>query len=396
MEYGVTLNGFRRKTYEEIFEDMESRAKNLLGNDVDLSETSPDGMFIRNSAYELSLIWQTAEDTYNSGHVDTAEGLSLRNVGKYIGIKGKNKEKAKTSLQVNGTPGTVISLDLKATTLTGVEFEPIETKTIDLSGSVMVPIQAVVPGVEGNVPANTIVTMVNPIQGIDSVTNPEAAAGGQDEESDPDFRERYGESVAKAGSSTTDSIRAKLLDEVSGVRAAIVVENDSDVEDEFGRPPHSVEAIVLGGEQTDIAQAILQSKAGGIEAYGSTIVVVKDLSGRDKTIGFSYAAQVLIYANINIEKSATYPSDGDNQVKLAFIKYIGGTDTDGKLYNGLSMGKEVVYNKAISEIYKIPGVEDVNLEISTDGTTFIKENILISEMNVAETNHNIVQVSSHE
>ncbi|MFT9496387.1 baseplate J/gp47 family protein [Anaerosolibacter sp.] len=394
--YGLTPQGFKRKTYEVIIQDMEARAKSLFGEKINLTERSPLGLFIRLVAWFLGNIWQLAEKVYNSAYVDSAEGVSLNYVGKYIGIKKKLKNKAKTSILATGDEGTLITPDnLIVATPGGIEFVPLETKAIGPEPT-LISFECGVYGIIGNVPANSITEIITPLSGLASVTNPEKATEGQDDEKDEEFRARYDISVAKGGSSTTDSIRAKLLDEVVGVRAAIVLENDTMAVDADGIPPKSVHSIVLGGNEVDIANAILASKAGGIQAYGSTTVVVKDKSGRDKTIGFSYATSVLIYANVSITRTAVYPFDGDNQVKLTIIKYIGGTDAESIVYNGLSMNESVIYNRLIHEIYKIPGVKDVSLELSLDGITFTEGNISIGGSEVAETNSDIVVVTSHE
>ena len=71
-----------------------------------------------------------------------------------------------------------------------------------------------------------------------------------------------------------DSIVAELLNNVANIESASGYENDADYEDERGLPPHSIEIIVEGGDNTEIAQAILRRKAGGIQTFGSVVVDV--------------------------------------------------------------------------------------------------------------------------
>ena len=393
MSYGVTPQGFRRKTFEDIVADLQQAAQNEFGVDVDLSETSPLGKFISVIAYALAEKWESSEDEYNSAYVDTAEGTQLHNVGKYIGIKPNEATKATGQITITGTPATLINAGFLIATATGIQFQTIDSATISGSGTITVNIEAINTGATGNVSGNTITVIVNPQAGVTSVTNAMATSGGQDQESDIDFRNRYLESVAKGGSSTVDSIRAKLLDEVDGVRAAIVIENDTNAADPDGRPPKSINAIVLGGTSADIAKAIMQSKAAGIQAYGSTVEIVQDSSGNNHSIGFSYATEIDIYANITITKNAAYPSDGDTQVKLALIKHIGGTDGTNT-YNGLSMGDDVIHGQVQSKIYQVAGVVDVVLELSTDGITYAESNIPINTTEVAQTDNIKVVVTS--
>jgi hypothetical protein len=66
MAYGVTTNGFVRKTNEQIISDLENEWKTQFGQDSDLSEDSPNSILIGLIGSMADSLWQTAEDTYNS------------------------------------------------------------------------------------------------------------------------------------------------------------------------------------------------------------------------------------------------------------------------------------------------------------------------------------------
>lgn len=55
-------------------------------------------------------------------------------------------------------------------------------------------------------------------------------------------------------------------------------ENRTNETDSEGRPPHSVEAVVDGGSNSDIAEQILATVSAGITTYGSVSV---DVPGED-------------------------------------------------------------------------------------------------------------------
>ena len=57
-----------------------------------------------------------------------------------------------------------------------------------------------------------------------------------------------------------DSICSQLINNVPNVESATGYENDTDDTDKEGRPPHSVEIIVDGGDETSIASIILDKK----------------------------------------------------------------------------------------------------------------------------------------
>ncbi len=66
MTYGVTTNGFVRKTNEQIISDLENEWKTQFGQDSDLSEDSPNSILIGLIGSMADSLWQTGEDTYNS------------------------------------------------------------------------------------------------------------------------------------------------------------------------------------------------------------------------------------------------------------------------------------------------------------------------------------------
>jgi hypothetical protein len=122
---------------------------------------------------------------------------------------------------------------------------------------------------------------------------------------------------------------------------------------------------------------------------------VYDSSGKAQTIGFDYATGVNIWVNIAITKNAAYPSDGDAQVKLAVIKYIGGTDAANNVYTGLSMGASVILNELVYRIKNsVAGVTDLTIQFSTNGSTFSASNVAINTTQVAQTDSTKVTVTS--
>lgn len=384
----LTPQGFKRKRYDDYLQELESLAKELWGADVNLSDRSSLGKFIKLLAYVRAEDSELDENVYLSAFYDTADGASLDRVAKYIGIRRIPAQKAVGTLTITVDSGKTVEAGLIGETKDGIGFVTTETVTdSDNDGIVSAKIEALEPGSRGNVPANTITVIRTPVAGVQSITNPTPTEKGRDAETDKEFRERYAISVAKGGSCTADGIRATLLNDVKGLTAAMVIENDRDVPDADGRPPHSFECIVLGGDPVDIAQTILSAKAAGIRAYGSTTVTVKDASGRDQVIGFSYATKKHIYVNVTLTKNAVFPTNGPFLVKTELIKYIGGSDADGTVYAGLGLGDDVILAKLISAVLSVPGVTDATVTVSTDNANFTSANIPIAPTEVARTSH---------
>lgn len=123
-------------------------------------------------------------------------------------------------------------------------------------------------------PYGIVTKMVNNITGFSKVTNLMEPVYGRKAETDIELRQSYIAKSALRSNTMIDSIVAELLNNVDNVESASGYENDTDVTDARGLPPHSIEIIAEGGDNTQIAQAILRRKAGGIQTHGSVIVDV--------------------------------------------------------------------------------------------------------------------------
>ena len=123
-------------------------------------------------------------------------------------------------------------------------------------------------------PYNIVTRMVNNITGFTAVTNLLEPTYGRKRETDIELRQSYIAKSALRSNTMIESIIAELLNNVEDVESASGYENDMDVTDERGLPPHSIEIIVEGGDNTAIAKAIFRRKAGGIQTHGSVVVNV--------------------------------------------------------------------------------------------------------------------------
>ena len=376
--------GFKRKTYNELLQEMDQRARELFGDDINTSERSPIGILIRLFAWFLGKSWELAEKVYNSGFVTKAEGVQLDNLTPLYNTQRIAEQSARVTLSFTGTPNYTILTGTQFATENNILFTLTEDVTLDSLGSGAGIAYAVETGASGNVLANTITVQAEPDVDVLTVNNPENATGGREEETDSELVNRLLDSSAAGGSGTGNSIRARLLG-VTGVRAASVIENNTmSVVD--GNDPKSIHVYVLGGDSQDVAEAIFEKKSAGIGTNGAEIVNVEDASGNNQVIKFDYAVEVPIYVNADITTNNAYPVDGAAQVQDAIIRYIGGLAQDGTEYNGLGMGDDVVWAKLVQTILsQVEGIEDVTLTIGKTVGSLSASNIAIEAEEVAQT-----------
>lgn len=202
-------------------------------------------------------------------------------------------------------------------------------------------------------PSGTVVNIDTPVAGVSSSINGLDAEIGNELESDADAKARRSDSLAAPGHSTLPAIRADLL-QVNEVVAVRIFENEDNIEDSSGRPPHSYEAVVQGGLEADIVDILLNTKGAGSKTFGSVINVVPDIQGFDKIIRFSRPTPVPIYLEVAITRNANYPVDGDTQAEAALLAY----------GNALNIGEDViVFTQLLCSLNAIPGIIDVEIRL---------------------------------
>lgn len=385
--WGLTDKGFYRPTYTILLNALEYKARELYGDGINLTVRSPLGVFLRILAWIWNILFACLEDVYNSRFIDTAVGTSLYHLGNSIGMQLLTEGKATGYIKVTGTPGTTVPAGFLVATNGGLQYTVMDPVTIGDSGNVLALVRAVETGPEYNTAAGTVRVIVNPssVAGIESITNDADIAGGRLKETDAEFRERYYQSVDYPGGVNADALRAALLNDVEGVSSAFVYENDTDEFDEtYNLPSHSIEAVVYGGVDETIAKTIYAKRSGGIQTVGNVAVNVMTASQQQLSIRFSRPTTKKVWIKVsNLKKGTDYA--GDDAVKQALIEYIG-SNTDG----GLDIGQNVVYIKLPGIVTAVSGVEDFDIDISTDGDTYTKTNIEVGYREKAITEESAV------
>ncbi len=387
-EWGLTDAGFRRPTYAELLDALEYKAREQFGSQANLIVRSPLGVFLRIFAWTLNLLFSSLEDVYNSRFVDTAVGSSLYNLGRSIGLRLLGAQKSIGYLTFYGDDGINVPEGYIAETISGIQYITLRMGIIT-NGSITLPATAVVPGPEGNTAERTVQIITNPQSGISSVINEAAFEGGGNTETDDEFRKRYYKSVDFAGGVNIEAIIAEVYESVKSVIAVTGEENDTDETNADGLPPHSIEIVAYGGLDEDVAKAIYRRKAAGIQTFGNITVPVVMTSGRLYDISFSRPAPVSVWVRITkLSTNDNFPLDGIEQIKQNIISYIGANTRDG-----LNIGQPVICIALPTEVLKVSGVIDFDLQISPDGKVYNWENIEIAAREKAVTDESKVTIT---
>ena len=202
-------------------EDIQQRINSRLTIDANLVEGGFSQDIIGSVSYEIANIKDTELDNMiDRAFVRTAKGEDLNNVGADYGIPRRKETKAIVNLEIEGDEGYVVNSSIK-TVYNNLIFTVQEQKEIDSTGKVTVKAECETAGSVGNVPANTITEFLTDY-GLISVTNPEPAYDGFDEEDDDIYRARLLLYLSEDASNCNEAQYKQWALQVSGVKKAVV------------------------------------------------------------------------------------------------------------------------------------------------------------------------------
>ena len=348
-QYGLTPQGPNPKRLDVILNEMHEQISLRTGVNTRQNPQSLLNHLLTNIADRIAELWEFGCDVYYSQYPSSAEGVSLDNAAQYGGTTREMSAKSYYHILCTGIDGTAIpagtliasdtnpqtNLMLPAdaeisraafnqaavvmaspdtSTALGVALngtlytiqpdtgksaaENLTTKTI---GSVVTFATAE----DGDImlPNGIATKIVKSVPGMVSVVNVGEYVAGRFKETDMEFRKSYVDKIYHRSSSMLESIKSAILENVQGVLSVAPYENDTNVVDEMGRWPHSVEVVVDGGDTVEIAQQILNTRAGGISTFGSVETVLHGVYGEEIVIRFNRPTYVHVWFRVGVTLS---------------------------------------------------------------------------------------------
>lgn len=140
---------------------------------------------------------------------------------------------------------------------------------------------------------------------------------GRNTETDEELRLRRAESITYTASSILSSI-CSAVSTVSGVEYIQPYENDT-MSTVDNIPAKAFEIVVKGGDDNEIAQAILSKKPAGIQAYGSTVKTISDEDGNQFQIGFTRPTEVPISLTITFTATGSQTDEWKQNLKQELV-----------------------------------------------------------------------------
>jgi uncharacterized phage protein gp47/JayE len=468
MDYGVTDKGFVVKPFEIILQEEQADFRAAFGNDIDLSDTSIEGVYVKNQALKRTQLWEQLGKLYAIGDVDDSFGIYLDRLTNYVNVQRLAASPTQVYECLWAKEGTVIPSSNLLRIASGQTFKISGAVTISrltllgfllavknvvaghiyqlqinttmisytalpgdeetrIQDGIAAAIEAAFPGIfetentdnglfvhskigleafslssaDSNlefpllgffavytatktgaiiVSIGALNEVVSKVNGLDSVINYASGITGRAVESDAELRMRLG-TRQKQATANEIAIQNEIL-KISGVQYARVYSNRDMVEVD-GRPPKSYEAVVVGGDEQQIAELIFNVAPAGIQAFGNITKDVTDSEGFHWDVGFSRPTNKYIWVKID------YSRNTEEDLPLDVVSAIQENIT-AWCQTALNVGADLIYQKMFRPVYDVAGIgfAAIKVAVSSDLTppeegAYRSENIEINEVEIA-------------
>lgn len=412
---GVTSSGFVVETIDTLVAALNAAWRSVFGDAINVDPQSRDGQEIGIIAEPIAEVWAAGEAISQLFNPSGATDQGLDNLAAITGTIRTPASKSIVTLVLTGTPTTVVGVGKIASVLgTLAKFATTGSVTIGAvsdwlattsyslgqrakNGGTQRIYQVITPGISagaggptstsaditdgtvhwrylgdgtGAIDSPALATVTGPVQGysgtittIDTavggwlgVNNVLDAAPGNDVMGNPGLRKKRLDELGGQGVSALPAIRAAIL-RVAGVTTCVIFENTTDGTVDTVSP-HAFEALVEGGADADILNAIGKNRPTGIQSVGSTSGSVVDVAGLSRTEKFSRPTTLNVYVTVAVTKDpTTYPSDGDSRIKDVIVA-IGnqnpvGRDAEGTEISGWLFPRHDIEGVGVAGVLKM-------------------------------------------
>lgn len=398
----TTDTGFDRKELDDLRDDINALFIKRFGDGIDLDDSQTPGMLAGVLSEVDDTLEKLAQGVYNSFFVLKSSGANLDDLAAELEVYRKPAVNAYVDLQIDGyvdpdsptiipeetqfsTPDGQVFSTMADTTITqqasyvdsGGNTQPLKDDDGNALGRQIVQAAAIETGTASNVMPNTIINPEDSIDGFYAVTNPSAATGGGDPETDDELRQRVLANRLNTPNSTPNGIQTAIKN-LSGVTDVRLINNNTMRADSYGNPAKSVHLYVIGGADADIIQTYFDYLPPQSNTIGSVMGTATDIGGRHHIVAFDRAETVPVFikVDIHIDDTKFDTDNGPASIRTNIVNY----------FDTLGMGDKVLYSKLFAPAYSPVGVTDVALTLGTSLDKLTEADVSVSDFQLAVTN----------
>lgn len=296
------------------------------------------------AAQRVSELYKALPAVLSMLFVDPTSGRFLDLVGQdYHNLTRREGTKAKCSMDLFGTAGTVVNAGTTFLTATGLRFVTLSTVAIGADGRAVCQLEAMEVGAAYNIQAGAITGMWVNISGLSSYYNTQAS-GGTDRESGQQFFERIEEARQRPRTSGNGwDFRGWAL-EVSGIGEAKVVE--------LADGPGTVGLVLVDSTYAPASPEMVEDVLANIMA--------KKPIGAAPTVEAAAALEITVTAAVTVQSISL--DEVKRELTAGLTDYLK-TLIEAK-YGHIYYGPEedrpytMIYNRVLAILLNIKGVEN--------------------------------------
>lgn len=308
------------------------RRMTAAGLQADTREGSYTDLLLSESAYQYYKAWAMYKVALAAGIPSEDSGPYLDGFAKAYGMVRSAAASARVMLCFTGESGTVISAGTVALTAGGLRYRTDLADTIS-GGEALVPATAEAPGAVYNVEAGTVTRLWTSLVGVTAVTNPQAAEGGADAESDAAFYKRIHTRFSQPVASGNVYYYQQLALEISGVGQAKTIP--------LWDGPGTVKVVVASEDK--------QPLDGSVVAQVQQHMDDQRVIGADVTAVSAQALEITVSASCTLD-SGVLPEAVEAELADRLRDYFAGLD--------FGTSEAVRYNQVALRLLSCDGVVD--------------------------------------
>ena len=365
----LTETGIQIERLNDIVKRFEDRFRQIYGQNIDLSPNTPDGQMVGILAQIKMDIEELAENVYRQLDPDVATGAWLEQRVAYAGLMRRGASYSYLrSVIITGEPNTQLYAGIVVSDQNKVRWILTSDIQLDSNGSGRADFRSEQLG-SFNLAKNTTLTIETVTIGLTNAVTFENAEVGVEEETDTQLRERFLFSRTKNAQNSAEAITAKIsaLPDVKQVR---VLENNTAQRDAFGVEPHSIDVIVYGGNDEEIANVIYQNKGAGVGLQGNTLINLKK-DGETRPIRFDKVSLVDIQVSMRCVRYEDFTEIDKEQIKKLLAN------------QSFKIGQAVSLSRLYSPINQVGGFWVKELKIARKGQQLKAENVALQPRDLA-------------
>ena len=375
VSFGISDQGFTLKRLADILSDMQTAFSTVqdpaTGEMLTLNladENDPLVQAVNSVSDALSLAWEQLQLCFNQFDPLKATGAGLSGLVQLNGILRKPGSPSTVTLTMTGTPNLYVALGQQAATFDNSVVFDLTDWTFDGSGNATVLGTCTVDGPSA-APAGSVTSILTPVSGWNMCANKNDATLGTDPETDAALSARQQLSTETTARTTVGDIYGNLTD-LNRVTFARVYQNNTMETDYRGIPAKSIAVVIVGGDDTEIANTIFAHSPPLPGYFGTTTVNITDEQGIQYGVQFSRPTSIPIFvsATLQITNASLWPTNGPALVQQAILDYAlqgayGLGITSGFERHGYVPGQSVFSSELYTAINSVPGTQIMSLTV---------------------------------